>query len=171
MDYRALKLTDYQCAEAFGDTLSSIYREKMQELDTDLQPVYDYLELFNLPRYTDFERWFARQTLPLWAKERLKAIEDMKRIRALHLKMKRNPDEERLNVEKARSVPITSIYPFKKRGTQVSCPLHKDDHPSASIKYNKLVCWSCGARHDGIALFMALNDVGFKQAVEAINKL
>lgn len=167
-----MKLTDYQIADAFGDTLSLIYREKMEELDAELQPVLNSLEGLNVPRYTDFDRLFYRLTLPDWAKADLAAIEHMKKIRALHKKMKKNPDQNRLNVEKARAVPITEIYDFGQRrsGQNVSCPFHPDKHPSASIKYNRLHCFQCGVNYDGIALFMKLNEVSFQDAVTALSK-
>lgn len=163
-------LTDYQIAEAFGDTLSRIYREKIAELDNRLHPIMNFLETLNIPRYSELDRWFARQALPDWAKRDMAAIEHINKIRALHLKMKRNPDQERLNIEKARAVKITEIYDFVRRGNNVSCPFHEDKNPSASIKYNKFVCFQCGARHDAISLFMALNKVNFKDAVTALSK-
>ena len=162
-------LTDYQIAESFGDTLSLIYRDKIEELNAKLQPIWNHLEQFNIPRYTDFDRWFARQALPLWAKRDIKAIEHMDRIKQL----RRNPQvKEKLDIEKARSIPITSVYAFKRRGTNVSCPFHGDDkNPSASIKYNYFVCFGCGLKLDGIALKMKLENIGFKDAVTEINKL
>jgi len=172
MKYHVTRLTDYQVAEAFGDTLSLIYRDKMAELDEELQPVMNHLEQFNIPRYSDFVRWFARQVIPLWAKQDISAIDHMNKIKTLRAKMKKDPDyREKLNIEKARAVPITQVYEFKRRGTQVCCPFHPDVHPSASIKYNRLHCFQCGANHDGIGLFQKLNQVNFITAVNAINKL
>ena len=160
-------LTEYQIAESFADTLSIIYRDKIEELNEKLQPIWNHLEQFNIPRYTDFDRWFARQALPVWAKRDIKAIEHMNRIKQL----RRNPQvREKLDIEKARSVPITSVYAFKRRGTNVSCPFHLDIHPSASIKYNRLVCFQCGCRHDSISLFMALNQASFKDAVTSLSR-
>lgn len=164
------RLSDYQIAEAFGDTLSSIYKEKIDELDQNLHQVMNFLETLNLPRYNELDRWFAREALPDWAKRDMKAIEHINKIRKLHLKLKRNPSSERLNIEKAKSVPITSIYEFKGRGNQVSCPFHKDEHPSASIKYNRLICFQCGEKLDGIALFMKLNKVSFHDAVKILSR-
>ena len=86
--------------------------------------------------------------------------------------MKNTPEgQDQLNVQKARDVSIEMVYGFKRKGKNVSCPFHEDKHPSASIKYNKLVCFQCGYRGDSITLFMKLNNVGFKEAVEALNKI
>ncbi len=162
-------LTDYQVANAFGDTLSLIYKEKMQELNDDLSPMYSHLDSLAIPQIPEFHRWFARATMPDWAQERFKAIDHINKIRRLYKNIKNNPED--LSVEKARAIPISSIYDFKFKGKNVSCPYHEDSHPSASIKYNRLVCFSCGVKHDGIALMMNLNKFNFKQAVEYLNKL
>ena len=167
--HQVIRLTDYQVACEFGDTLSLIYKDKIAELDEKLQPVYNFLETLDYPRFTDLDRWFARQCLTAEEKRDMAAIEHMKKIRGMAKKMRSQPDEERLNVEKARAVPITAIYDFKKRGTNVSCPFHADKHPSASIKYNRLVCFQCGAKYDGIALFMKLNGASFKDAVTSLS--
>lgn len=159
------RLTDHQIASAFGDTLSLIYKSKMQELNEDLSDVYIHLDKLDIPQHTDFARWFARETLPSWAKERIKAIVHIQKIRRIKI----NPNKEELNIEKARNVPIESIYQFVKRGKNVSCPLHSDLNPSASIKYNRLVCFSCGAKMDAIALTMKLNNMSFVDAVKTLS--
>lgn len=163
------RLTDYQVADAFGDTLSLIYKEKMEELNNDLSPVYAHLDKLDIPQVPSFHRWFARETVPHWAKERFKSIEHINKIRNIYKKSKNNPEE--LNIDKARHIPISSIYEFKFKDKNVSCPYHNDDHPSASIKYNRLICWQCGAKDDGIALIMKLNNLKFKEAIEYLNKL
>lgn len=171
-DYNHAKLSNYQIAESFGDTLSLIYKEKMEEINNDLEPAYSHLDRLNMPQVPELNRWFARQTLPEYYKIRLDSINHINRIRSLYKKIKSGHEHatDVLNIEKARNIPIESIYDFKRKGRNVSCPLHADDHPSASIKYNRLVCFSCGAKMDGISLFQKLNNVGFKEAVETLGK-
>ena len=78
-----------------------------------------------------------------------------------------------MNVEQARNVDIKKVYDFKFKGKNVSCPFHGEDkNPSASIKFNRLVCFVCNFKpKDSISLFMEINNVGFKEAVEALNKI
>ena len=157
-------LTDYQIALAFQPILSHIYKDKMAELDRELSPIYMHLLKFDVPRYTNFDRWLARQCLPDWAKAHFKTIEHINRIRGIKL----NEENSDLDIEVARNVPIKTLYPFQFKGKNVSCPLHNDRSPSASIKYNRLVCFSCGFKGDAIALFMRLNNVKFREAVIAL---
>ena len=158
-----IRLTDYQIASAFQPILRGIYKAKMRDINSDLADTYAHLDSLDVPRYTDFDRWFARQCLPQRSKDLLRQIDHINRIR--RIKVNENRTSEELDIEKARNVPIETIYPFVRRGKNVSCPLHSDTHPSASIKYNRLVCFSCGFKGDVIALFMRLNNVEFKEAV------
>lgn len=162
-------LSDYQIVESFGDTLSLIYKSKMEELNNDLSPVYSHLDKMDIPQVPEFHRWFARESVPHWAKERFNSIDHINKIRNLHKKLKQS--NEILDVEKARNIPISSIYNFNFKGKNVSCPWHEDKHPSASIKFNHLVCFQCGAKDDTISLWMKINGVRFKEAVEALNKI
>lgn len=141
----------------------------MKELNDDLSPVYTHLDKMSVPQVPEFHRWFARETVPYWAQERFTAIEHINNIRNLHKKIKKSGDI--LDVEKARNIPISSIYDFKFKGKNVACPWHADDHPSASIKFNRLVCFSCGCKMDSIAMWQQLNNCNFKEAVEQLNKL
>lgn len=167
------KLSDYQIASCFGDTLSLIYKSKMEELNNDLSPVYAHLDKLDIPQVPAFHRWFARQAVPHWAEERFRAIEHINKIRLMYRKMKKSPELESLDIQKAKTVPVTEIYPFAlKRGNMTNCCFHKDDRPSMKINKNNTVkCFSCGFFGDSIKLFQTLNKVGFKEAVEALNKI
>jgi hypothetical protein len=108
--------------------------------------------------------------MPGHIKERFQAVKHIHKIRKIWKGIKNG--EERLDVSSARNVLLSDIYTFNSRGKNVSCPFHgKDAHPSASIKYNKFVCFTCGLKLDSIAFFQKLNNVGFKEAVEALNKI
>lgn len=163
------KLTDYQIVESFGTTLSTIYKKKVAELNSDLEEVYAFLDKLDVPQYTDFDRWIAREMLPDWAKEKLGAIKHINRIR----KIKQMPNAEELDISKAKAFPIENLYPFAiKRGGMVCCPLHRDNTPSMKLNKNNTVkCFSCGFYGDSIKLFMTLNNVDFRQAVTELGKL
>lgn len=166
------RLTDYQIASAFGDTLSLIYRDKIRELNEDLEGIYAHLDRLDIPKYTDFERWFAREALPSWAKEKLDSIKHINKIRGIYKKMKKEPESERLDIDRAKGIPIESLYVFKKKGKNVSCPFHGEDKsPSMSLKYNRFFCFSCGAKGSTIDFIMRLNSINFKESVEFLNKL
>lgn len=166
------KLTDYQIASAFGDTLSLIYKNKIAELHQELEPVYAHLDRLMTPKYTDFDRWFAREAMPGWAKQHMTAIEHIQKIRGIYKKMKANPESEILNIEKAKSIPIESLYPFRYKGKNVFCPFHDNTNtPAMMLKNNRYFCFGCGAKGSVIDFFMAINKVSFKEAVIKLGSL
>lgn len=166
MRYSMHRLTDYEIAEAFQPILSGLYKKKMEELHGELSEVYAHLDRLSQPKYSDFERWFARQCLPIEAQRHLRTIDHIQRIRGI--KVNDTTNNKELDIQKAKSFPIESLYPFVKKGKNVSCPFHTDSSPSASIKYNRLVCFSCGFKGDGLAFIMKLNNVDFKTAVRQL---
>jgi hypothetical protein len=163
------RLSDYEIAINFGDTLQIIYKAKMEELNNDLQEAYTHIFKLQIPQVPELHRYFAMESMPGHIKERFQAVKHIQTIRGIYKKIKSG--KEFLNVEQARNVDIKKVYDFKFKGKNVSCPFHQDLHPSASIKYNRLICFQCGAKMDSIALFQKLNNVGFKEAVEYLNKL
>ena len=164
-------LSDYEIAINFGDTLQIIYKAKMEELNNDLEEAYTHIFKLQIPQVPELHRYFAMESMPGHIKERFRAVEPIQKIRNLHKKLKHSKDI--LDVEQARQVPISKVYDFKFKGKNVSCPFHGEDkNPSASIKFNRLVCFVCNFKpKDSIALFMEINNVGFKEAVEALNKI
>ncbi len=169
--YQINKLTDYQIASTFKPILSHIYKNKMEEINEELQEVYAHLDQFDVPRYSDFDRAFARLTLPQWAKDHFKTIDHINRIRRIKVNDKKTSEE--FNIEKARMVPIESFYtPVVKKGRQMTCYLHEDRNPSAILnKNNTIKCFSCNTYSDSITVFMHLNKMNFKDAVRAMVKL
>lgn len=164
-------LTSHQIAEAFGDTLSLIYRRKMEEINEELAPVYAFLDRLDQPKYSSLDRWFARATLPGWAQMHLRAIDHIEEIRRLHKRRKKmTPTEQRekLDIDRAKSVPITTLYDFVKKGKNVSCPWHPDKSPSMSLRNNRFHCFQCGARGDAIEFYMKINSVDFVTAVKRL---
>ena len=141
----------------------------MEELNNDLAEAYAHIDRLQIPQVPELHRYFAMESMPGHIKERFRAVKHIQTIRGIYKKIKSG--KEFLNVEQARNVPIKKVYDFKFKGKNVSCPLHEDIHPSASIKFNRLICFSCGAKMDSIALFQKINNVGFKEAVNYLNKL
>ena len=165
------RLSDYEIAINFGDTLQIIYKAKMEELNNDLAEAYAHIDRLQIPQVPELHRYFAMESMPGHIKERFRAVKHIQKIRGIYKKIKSG--KEFLNVESARQVPISKVYDFKFKGKNVSCPFHGEDkNPSASIKFNRLVCFVCNFKpKDSIALFMEINNVGFKEAVEALNKI
>lgn len=164
-------LSDYEIAINFGDTLQIIYKEKMAELNKELQEYYALVDKISIPQIPEWQREVLLSMRPSVDHVNIKAVEHIQKIRLLYKKIKSG--KEFLNVETARNVPISKVYDFHFKGKNVSCPFHGEDkHPSASIKYNKLVCFVCNFKPlDSIGLFMKLNNVGFKEAVESLCKI
>ena len=50
------------------------------------------------------------------------------------------------------------------------CPFHEDRHPSLRFKGNRFKCFACGVSGDVIYLVMRYKNIGFKEAVEWIDK-
>lgn len=163
-----IKLTDYQIAEAFQPTLRLIYKAKMRELNEELQPFYNHLDTLDIPKYTDFERWFARQCCTARQSMLFNSIEHINKIRRIKLDDKKSNQE--LDIQKAKAVPVENFYtPDKKKGRQITCPLHVDNSPSMILNKNNTVkCFSCGFYGDSIKLFMAMNKVIFPEAVKQL---
>ena len=164
-------LSDYEIAINFGDTLQMIYKAKMKELNQELEEAYAKIDKMKIPQIQQWQRDIEMAMLPAKDHRNLKAVEHIQKIRSMYKKIKSG--KEFIDVEKARNTPISKVYDFHFKGKNVSCPFHGEDkHPSASIKYNKLVCFVCNFKAmDSIALFQKLNSVGFKEAVEALNKI
>lgn len=72
------------------------------------------------------------------------------------------------DIERAKLVPIESLFSFKRKGKKVFCPFHDDRHPSASIKDNKLRCFVCNTTLDTIELTRKLHGLSFVEAVRRL---
>lgn len=163
-------LTDHQIADAFSDTLSLIYRKKLAEINEELQPTYNVLDSIEIPQVSDFTRWFVKKCFMTDPRTRMlfNSIDHINKIR----RMKRMPQTEGLDIERAKSVPIETLYNFVRKGKNVSCPFHgADKSPSMSLRYNRFYCFTCSAKGSTIDFIMRLNNLKFKEAVEYLNKL
>lgn len=162
------KLTNHQIAEAFGDTLSLIYKDKMAELQIISQPIQNHLDSLMIPQIPEWQRDFARiayRNTPEFI-----AMDHIQKIRRIYKNMKDNP--EQLNIQKAKAVPIASIYDFTVKKNMMNCPFHTDKTASMKInKDNTVHCFSCGFHGDSIAFFMKINKFDFLRAVEGLNRI
>jgi len=76
-----------------------------------------------------------------------------------------------VTVEKARSMPIESLYTgqLKRSGNRLSgrCPFHEEKTPSFMIfDSNHFKCFGCGKFGDAIDYYMELKGCGFAEAVK-----
>lgn len=169
-EYRCTHLTDHQIAEAFGKTLSSIYKKKCEEINEELAPAYRHLDFLDTPRFIDFDRWFARKTLPRQYQDLFNSLEHIGKIRRLYKRIKNMPVTNGMtqsDIERAKSVPIESFYQSPKRnGKNVICPFHNEKTPSMKINTNNSAkCFGCGWYGDAIKFWMGLHKADFKTAV------
>lgn len=163
------RLSDYEIAINFGDTLQIIYKEKMAELNKELEGYYSTIDRISIPQVPQWQRDIAIASRPAQDHRNIKAVEHINKIRGIYKRIKSG--KEFIDVEKARNTPITKVYDFKRKGQNVSCIWHEDKNPSASIKFNRLICFSCGCKDDVINVVMKLNNINFKEAVNYLNKL
>lgn len=81
-----------------------------------------------------------------------------------------------LNVQKAKEIPIESLFTFEKlksssKRATASCPFHTDNSPSFVIykESNRFMCFSCGAKGSSIDFYMKLKNTNFITAVKEMS--
>ncbi|MCK5347625.1 MAG: hypothetical protein KAR20_29655 [Candidatus Heimdallarchaeota archaeon] len=67
----------------------------------------------------------------------------------------------------AKEYPIENLIDVNRAGFAL-CPWHEDTKPSLYCKKNFVHCFACGNSGDSIALYQKLYDVGFREAVKAL---
>lgn len=74
-------------------------------------------------------------------------------------------------IEAARSHDITELLEEQPRRGMIHCinPEHEDEHPSASIKNNRIHCFVCNESWDPIAYIMKTQNTDFIRAVKFLN--
>lgn len=71
------------------------------------------------------------------------------------------------DIQRAKDHPIENLIDVKKG--KCLCPFHNDRNPSASVKNNKLRCWSqCGKSFDVIEVYRKIHGVSFVEAVKQL---
>jgi len=67
-------------------------------------------------------------------------------------------------IERAKSYDFRDLLVVPEKGN-IKCPFHEDKHPSASLKNNKLHCFSCNKTWNPIDYVMEKEGLNFKEAV------
>jgi len=96
-----------------------------------------------------------------------------KRIRERLAEQERKPEpnDTKLDIERAKSVPIEHVIdiPLKRQGKILvgHCPFHEDKHPSFVVypETNRYYCYGCGAKGSVIDYVMQRYNLTFKEAV------
>lgn len=120
----------------------------------------------------DFHRIFALRVFDMTKpNKKIEALRQMK----IMMGVIEAPKGE-LDKDKAKKIPIISLYAFKKIRTYKNratacCPFHQDSTPSFLINAdNTFKCFSCGKSGDSIQFLMELNGLGFKDAVNQLTR-
>lgn len=99
----------------------------------------------------------------------IKIKEYKKQIERLSMRKKHTENKEALNVELAKSVPITNFLQFDRSGF-TKCLWH--DEKTGSLKYyeksNSVYCFSCCEHHDVIDVVAKLHNLDFYKAVKLL---
>jgi len=69
-------------------------------------------------------------------------------------------------IQRARDYPIEELLGEVNRSRRYKCFFHEDEHPSASIKNNKLRCWVCSKSWNPIDLLIERDGLTFIDAVK-----
>ncbi|MBE3137623.1 MAG: hypothetical protein IMZ43_09590 [Thermoplasmata archaeon] len=73
------------------------------------------------------------------------------------------------HIEQARNYPIEELLGETNRSHRYKCFFHEDEHPSASVKNNKLRCWVCSKSWNPIDLLMQRDGLSFMDAVKRLS--
>ncbi len=120
--------------------------------------------LINMMAGRDFFNWHL---ILHWTGGYEKNIEELKKEIAFLKPFKGKLEDEITDsmIQRAKDSEIKNLLPYPVIRNLTNCVFHDDRNPSMSIKDNRVKCFSCGTSGDSIAVYMHLNNVGFKQAV------
>lgn len=171
------KLTDYQIVDAFPNECREYCPPIIQNLELKLIRKRSALREIEISKHPDWIKIILNMMIEcIYPKALQITLDKNKRFLEL-LKDKNRPNfnDDQMLLSKAKSQPIEGLYNFesvRKFGNRVKaiCPFHKENTPSFMIyvDQNKFHCFGCGLKGDSIDFFMKLNNVGFKQAMEAL---
>ena len=115
--------------------------------------------------------YFNRELIFHWVKGYVEDINQRKKERSYLEPIKNNSREGITDamIQKAKGSPVENILPNPVKNNLTNCIFHEDKHPSMSIKNNQVKCFACGNGGDSIAVYMALYNVNFRQAVKSLN--
>lgn len=163
-------LNHYEIAKAFPEC-EDIARRNLSMLKKEVAHYKDdLLDVFNSD-YTEEQKVLSKTFIKFFMSQNPK-IKQINRLEQ-YLKLIKTPDSnQKLDIPKAKLVPIQSLHDFQKqklsyRRMRVICPFHDDKDPSLVIylESNTWHCFTCGVGGDSISFFMKLNNVNFLNAV------
>lgn len=174
--------TAYKLAQAFPDERALAIRRK-RALLRDLRRFDDAIDrIYAESNYADEVKQVLVVIIQTWKEidpemEELKKIDQYLRIIPNQAK-EGEPvptQREQLNIEKAKQVPIQSLFdPQHPREISSSisccCPFHNERTPSFVIykKSNRYKCFGCSESGDSIHFYMKMHNVDFPTAVRAL---
>jgi len=137
-----------------------------------------YVHTVNSPKEQEKKSRITILTEAMYKHGFFNAYACYKRIKEILAEEERKPkakqvrfDNTKLNVEKAKSVPIENIVniPLKRQGKVLvgHCPFHDDEHPSFVVypETNSYHCFGCSAHGTVIDYVMQIYNLSFKEAV------
>ena len=146
--------------------LEALY-EQLWDAEAELTDRYRRYEQSRRQDRTYIERALIASYIP----ETEVRIEKLQRqIRGLLAETEGRTPKDRITadmIDRAREYPIESLIGNVGRGN-VLCIAHEEKHPSMSLKGNRARCFSCGYFGDSIDVYMRQHDVGFIEAVKAL---
>lgn len=77
-------------------------------------------------------------------------------------------------IRRIREAPIERLlaaYNFRRERNRWACHAHNDDHPSCTIRHNRLRCWVCDRTWSNIDLVMELAGITLSEAMTALGTL
>lgn len=163
-------LTAFQLADAFPEC-ADLARKRLRVLSDHAKEYEDYIAQVLASNRTDFDK----QVVIIITKNTMDQDVLLKEADTLrrYLKLLKNPDRQPLDVAAAKAFPIEEMFDLQKSRVsssriQCCCPLHQEKTPSFMIykKNNTFYCFGCHKGGDAIALFMALNQCSFVDAVK-----
>ena len=179
MGRRINKLTPYEIIESFPEECKTILPKELKRLRSILKIYFDIIEEVKENEVDDFKRWYycelVKYSMPKNEYELYEKLFKIRKIYIERLKIKKSglPEPEKLDIDRAKNIPIESLYSFDKikngrKYITVSCPFHEDKSPSMYIykESNRYHCFSCGENGDSIDFIMKMYNKNFIESVK-----
>jgi hypothetical protein len=153
-------------AHAFPNS-SSHARRKINELRREIFVLQDK-ERFSAPRNLDVEFYVNFVNIDADIHAKIVHMNFLKKYLTLLKNAKSH--ENKINVEKAKTVPISNWVDFNHAGF-AQCFLHQDKTPSMKYyeKENRVYCFSCGFSGDVIDIVRKIKNCSFCEAVNILS--
>ena len=124
-----------------------------------------------------YDKWIAKEPFNKYFKQvdkRYIRLNELKKFLSFTRPVKNG---EKLDIAKAKAVPIQELYDFQKKKTSrdkihTVCPLHTERTGSLVIytDNNSFYCFGCGVGGDAISFVQHLYDLKFVDAVKKLTR-